>query len=201
MLCFKINLALAVQLSGSDYKLLNIKNKPNSTEIYIRNNQNQEILLYKSNFVYSENAVIGADREANPDVVSVMFDCDQKYPLFFCTRFVNLRNNQLSDIYPSLLDYNVKKNIVAYYIPSENRLVFTPLFEECKYPLTYKIKIRPDSIFGSGTQFLPNGSLEIDYAEPIHGNDATKIIPIDYQQLYKNCGLKTSQPQISIVTD
>lgn len=190
IILYKIQLAMAIQFDGADiHKFLDIYNKKNSTEIYIRNYQNKKFLLYKSNFVYPENAVIGLDHEKDQNLLSIIFPCGKNKYLTFCNRFFNYRTSQMSAVIPDILGYNPEKNVVAYHIQSKDLVVLTPLFEKCDHPLTYKIKIYPDTDFGVKTEFLNNGDLQLDYVN-LKNDVIVKAIPINYQQLYKNCGLK-----------
>ena len=111
-----------------------------------------------------------------------------------CSRFFNRRTNQLSDMYEDLLGYNPKQNVVANDVYSKNLVMLTPLFEKCKHPFTYKIKIYSDTDFGIKTQFLDNGDLQLDYTDS-KDKLILKVLPINYQQLYKNCGFKSPSPK------
>ncbi len=180
--------ALAFRFArDGDYHFITVIEKKDSTEIYIKNYHDNKFLLYKSDFPFSEDSVIGVEHENNFDIISVDFDCDKKDSDMLCTRFFNRRTSQLSDIYQNLLDYNPKQNIVAHYIKSENLVVLTPLFEKCDHPLTYKINLYPDTDFGVKTKFLDNGNLQLDYVNS-KNKDVIDVIPINYQQLYKDCG-------------
>ncbi len=177
----------AIHFSGSnDYKILEIKNQTDASAIYIPNYKNQKFLLYKSHFVYQDSDAIGVMNETS-DILLIVFACGQKDELLYCGRFFNRRTNQMSAIIPNMLDSNFKQNIVAYYNQIESSVVLTPFFEKCKQPLTYKIKIYPDTDFGTETKFLDNGNLQLDYVNS-KNKDVIDVIPINYQQLYKDCG-------------
>ncbi|MBS0351432.1 MAG: hypothetical protein JSR33_09675, partial [Proteobacteria bacterium] len=166
MFIFFTSQALAYQfLRQGNYDYLQIKNSKNSTEIYIKNYTGKSFLIYKSNFIFPENAVISAMKEKNEDIIWLDFDCSKTNSLVSCSRFFNRRTNQMSEIYKDLLSYNQKENVIANYLKHNNLVILTPLFKKCTHPLIYKINLYPNTDFGVKTQFLNNGNLQLDYVD------------------------------------
>ncbi len=192
ILLFISSQALAVEFEGSNYyKILKLKNKQDSTEIYIPDYKNKYFQLYKSNYIYQQNDSI-AIGPISSDVISVGFPCgNQEKDLDYCFRYFNRRTSQMSTIFHDAIDANTKQNVVAYQVLSKDLIVVTPMFQNCSNPLTYKIKIYPDTDFGVKTKFLQNGDLQLDYVD-LNNKLVLKKIPIDYKKLYQRCGVKES---------
>ncbi|MBS0350386.1 MAG: hypothetical protein JSR33_04210 [Proteobacteria bacterium] len=170
-------------INGADYKLLHIVSKNNTGYVYAENNQHQKILIYKSPHPYSPHSVFSINQLENTEILDIIFECDTS----FCSRFLNRQTNQLSDIYYYALDYDAKKDVIAYYLKDKNMLVISRVFKTCKKPLTYLTKLEEDSEFGIKTKFLPSGELQLDYTTP-DGKDVIKIIHPNYKKLLSGCG-------------
>lgn len=171
---------------GSDYKLLHITNDHHAGYLYTENYQHQKILIYKSNSPYPPDSTFSSVQLDDTGILEIMFDCGKDY----CVRYLNRRTNELSQIYIDLLDYNPKKDVIAYYIQNQNLIVISRAFKTCKKPLTYPIVLEEDSDFGIKTKFLPNGTLQLDYENP-KSEIIIKIIHPDYRKLFRNCGSVT----------
>lgn len=78
-----------------NYNFIEVKELKNSTEIYIKNDQNQKFLVYKSNFPFSQYAAISVEYEENPDIIWLDFDCDKNDPMISCSRFFNRKTSQM----------------------------------------------------------------------------------------------------------
>lgn len=167
---------------GIDYKLLHISNDQNSGYLYAENYQHQKILIYKSSFPYPPHSIFSSDQIEGTDILGILFDCNQN----ICTRFLNRRTNELSNIYPDILDYDGKKDVIAYYLRDKSLVVISRAFKACKNPLTSTIKLTNDYEFGSETKFLPNGDLQLGF-ETETGKYIIKIIHIDLKKFIKNC--------------
>ncbi|MBS0350212.1 MAG: hypothetical protein JSR33_03325 [Proteobacteria bacterium] len=187
--------AFAIKFYGSnDYKILKIINKEKSTEIYIPNYKQKYYLLYKSNYPYQYRDSISTDN-IDSDIIVVGFFCGKNtLDLNFCMRFFNRSTSQMSMIVPHIIDSNDQKKIVAYQVKNKDLIVVTPIFQKCQNPLTYKIKIYPDTDFGVKSKFLKNGDLQLEYVD-LNNHSVLKKIPINYKNLYKSCGLKQSLNQ------
>ncbi|MBS0351672.1 MAG: hypothetical protein JSR33_10910 [Proteobacteria bacterium] len=172
-------------ISGNEKPLLHIINQDQSAYIYVENDRHQKILLYKSNYPYPSHSVFSIDQLKGTDILFINFECERKYT--GCNRFFNWHTNKMSIVYSNMLDFNPKQKVVAYYIDKKNTVVIAPIFDACKKPLTYYLRIFPDSSFGIKTQFLKNGDLQLDYAEAQKGEDVLKIIQVNYQQLFDHC--------------
>ncbi|MBS0351682.1 MAG: hypothetical protein JSR33_10960 [Proteobacteria bacterium] len=174
-------------VSGVDYKLLHICNCQNSGYIYAENYQHQQKLIYKSHHPFPPDSPFMSDQDNGTDILTVVFECDAETGNSSCTRFFNRRNNQLSIVYPYILDYDAKRDIVAFYEKDKNRVVLSRAFHTCNKPLTYLIILEEDSDFGIKTKFLSTGNLQLDYETP-SGKDVLKIIPVNYRKLLSHCG-------------
>ncbi|MBS0351721.1 MAG: hypothetical protein JSR33_11165 [Proteobacteria bacterium] len=179
--------AVFPDVSGSQYKLVMVMNNQGLGEVYIENNQHIKTLLYKASFPYSNLSIFSADETENKDILMVDFECGTKEKKTICTRLFNRRTNQVSILYADLLGMNAKKNVAAYYLNNKNLIIIAPVFDTCQNPFTYSLKLFPNSMFGTKTQFLKNGDLRLDYAEAKTGKDTLKIIQINYQQLFNHC--------------
>lgn len=179
--------AVFPDVSGSQYKWITVMNNHGMGEVYIENDKYIKTLLYKASFPYSNLSIFSADETENKDILMVDFECGTKEKKTICTRLFNRRTNQMSTIYADLLGINPKKNVVAYYLNNKNLIIIAPAFDTCQNPFTYYLKLFPNSIFGTKTQFLKNGDLRLDYAEAKTGEDTLKIISINYQQLFNHC--------------
>ncbi len=175
-----------MNINGGSYKLLHIINRNNSGYIYSDNYRHQKILIYKASFPYPPNSVFGSDQIDMTDILSIDFQCNQESNMG-CTRFFNRQTDKLSDIYTYILDYNAKKDIVAYYIKDKDLVVISRAFKTCKKPLTYPVRLEENSDFGVKTKFLSTGDLQLDYETP-DGKDAFKKIHPDYGKLLSHCG-------------
>lgn len=185
-------ISITVHYSGSkDHTIVTLKENINSTQIYVSNNKKNNFLIYKSNYLYQDGDTVGV-LENIPDLIDVGFSCGKKSEdLDFCNRFFNRRTSQMSAIISNMLDNNPKQNIVAYYDQNKYLIVLTSLFEKCKQPMTFPIKLYPDTNFGIKTKFLDNGNLQLDYVD-LNNKLVLKQIPIDYKKLYQRCKLKES---------
>jgi hypothetical protein len=181
--------AVLPDISGSQYKWITVTNNQGSGEVYIENYRHTKTLLYKADFPYSKLSVFSVDEMEKKDILMIDFECGKKEKKTICTRFFDRHTNQMSAIYPNILGFNSKKNVVAYYVDDKNLVVIAPVFDTCKKLLTYYLKIFPDSIFGVKTQFFKNGDLQLDYAEAKKGEDAFKTIHVDYRRLFDNCAM------------
>lgn len=170
-------------IMGTDYKLLHISNDCRSGYLYAENYQHKKILIYKSNVPYPPNSTFSSDQIESTNILDIGFDCNK----YICTRYFNRRTNQLSSIYPRILDYDAKKDVVAYYLRDKNLVVINRAFEICKKPLTSVIKLTNGYEFGSETKFLPTGDLQLGY-ETATGKYVIKIIHIDFRKLFNDCG-------------
>ncbi|MBS0351963.1 MAG: hypothetical protein JSR33_12440, partial [Proteobacteria bacterium] len=166
-------------VGGVDAKLLHICNCQNSGHIYAENYQHQQKLIYKSNHPFPPGSSFMSDQDKDSDILSVVFECDAETGDRSCIRFFNRRNNQLSIVYPYILDYDSKRDIVAFYEKDKNKVVLSRAFNPCSTPLTYPIILEEDSDFGIKTKFLSTGNLQLDYETP-RGKDVLKIIPVNY---------------------
>ncbi len=183
---------ITIHYSGpADHKIITLKENINSTKIYVSNNKKKNFLIYESNYLYQDEDTVGV-LENIPDLIDVGFSCGKKSEdLDFCNRFFNRRTNQMSPIFSNIIDNYAKEKVVAYQIKSKDLIVVTPMFQKCSNPITYKIKIYPDSDFGEKTKFLQNGDLQLDYVD-LNNKLVLKKIPIDYKKLYQRCGVKES---------
>jgi len=173
----------AIDIYGPAWKLLSVKSENGHTDLYVKNYQNKNILLYRANFIYKDADGASADQE--DDTLFVIFNCDNKN---ICERFFDRRANTLSNIYTDVIGTNGKNNkqIVANYDRKNNEIIVETLFTSCKKSTLYPLKIYPDSVFGDKTDFYPHGKLRIDYAAPT-GNYATKIFHVNYVKVVERC--------------
>ncbi len=172
-------------VSGSDPKLLHISNDHHSGNLYAENYQHQKILIYKFSSPYPIESSFSSEQLDDTDILEIMFACI-KNSNDTCTRYLNRRTNQLSQIYTYLLDYNPKKDIIAYYLRDKSLIIISRAFKICNQPLNYPIKLEKDSDFGIKTKFLSTGDLQLDYEAP-DGKDILKIIHINYEKLLSRC--------------
>lgn len=179
----------AMYVGGADYKLLHIANDRNSGYLYAENYKHQKILIYKSNHSYPTNSSFMSEQIDNTDILSIVFECAAETGNRSCNLFFNRRTNKLSAIYPYILDYDGKKDVVAFYVKDKNTVVISRAFKACKNPLNYLIRIEHDSDFGIKTKFLPSGDLQLDYTAQ-SGRNIIKIIHPDYKKLFNDCGSK-----------
>jgi hypothetical protein len=177
----------AFDVSGVDPKLLHICNCQNSGYIYAENYQHQKILVYKSHHPFPLNDSFMSDQIHDSDILSIVFECEAETGNASCTRFFNRRTNQLSIVYPYILDYDAKRDIVAFYEKDKNKVILSRAFNACNKPLTYPIILEEDSDFGVKTKFLSAGDLQLDY-ETSDGKDIIKRIHFDYGKLLSRCG-------------
>ncbi|MBS0351666.1 MAG: hypothetical protein JSR33_10880 [Proteobacteria bacterium] len=168
---------------GADYKLLHISNHHCSGYLYAENYQHQKILIYKSDSPYPPDSTFSSNQIDGTDILDIGFNCHKDT----CNRYLNRRTNQLSEIYSSILDYDAKKDVVAFYQKDENKVIISRAFKVCSKPLTYFVKLEEDSDFGIKTKFLSNGGLQLDYEVP-DGKDIIKIIHLNYGKLLSDCG-------------
>jgi hypothetical protein len=173
-------------VSGIDSKLLHICNSQNSGYIYAENYRHQKILVYISHHPFPLNDSFMSDQIHDSDILSIVFECEAETGNASCTRFFNRRTNQLSIVYPYILDYDAKRDIVAFYEKYKNKVVLSRAFNTCHKPLTYPIRLEEDSDFGVKTKFLSTGDLQLDYETP-NGKDVLKTIPINYGKLLGHC--------------
>lgn len=174
----------AMFVIGKDAQLLHISNNTHSGYVYAENYQRQKILIYKSNFTYPPDTTFGADQIEGTDILDIMFECNKNN--ITCTRYLNRRTNELSDIYSDVLDYNGKKDVIAYYLRDKNMVIISQAFKPCRKPLTYFLKIEQDSNFGPKTKFLSDATLQLDY-ETQEGKDIIKIIHPNYRKFLNDC--------------
>ncbi|MBS0351811.1 MAG: hypothetical protein JSR33_11640 [Proteobacteria bacterium] len=170
-------------VGGAAYKLLHISNDRNSGYLYAENYQHRKILVYKPHSPYPPDSTFGLNQLDGTDILDIMFQCNKD----ICTRYLNRRTNELSRIYTNILDYDGQKDVIAYYMKDKSLIVINRVFKTCKKPSIYYLKLFPNSDFGIKTQFLKNGDLRLDYAEAKKGNDAIKIIHINYSELLRDC--------------
>jgi len=170
-------------VGGAAYKLLHISNDHNSGYLYAENYQHKKILVYQSNSPYQPDSTFGSDQLEGTDILDIMFQCNKD----MCTRYLNRRTSELSKIYTNVLDYNGKKDVIAYYLKDKNLVIISRAFKACKNPLIYPVKLEENSDFGIKTKFLPTGGLLLDY-EIEGGKDVIKIIQPNYKKLFSNCG-------------
>ncbi|MBS0351637.1 MAG: hypothetical protein JSR33_10735 [Proteobacteria bacterium] len=172
-------------VNGSDPKLLHISNVHHSGYLYAENYQHQKILIYKLSSPYPTESSFSSEQLDDTDILEIMFPCI-KNSNNTCTRYLNRRTNKLSQIYVYLLDYNPKKDIIAYYFKDKNLVVISRAFKTCNKPLNYLIKLEENSDFGIKTKFLSTGDLQLDY-EASDGKDILKIIRPNYEKLFSIC--------------
>lgn len=101
-----------------------------------------------ANYYYSPRSM-HSKQPGFPDILDIMFECNKD----ICTRYLNRRTNQLSDIYWDILDYNGKKDVIAYYRKDQDLVIISRAFKTCKKPLTYYLKLFPNSSFGIKLNF------------------------------------------------
>jgi hypothetical protein len=174
----------AVEIYGVPSDTLKAVTTDDNYMIYAKNYSNEWKLLYSSNFIFNEDSSISAT-QLN-DLLGVFFNCEEN-SIELCSIVFNRKTNQTTAIYNDLQDFNSTKQVGFFYDKQENLITIKPLFVPCKKPLTYKLKIYPDSILGQYTTFRKNGDLRVDYAEPKNGDDATIIYHIDYPKLFADC--------------
>lgn len=179
----EVNNIMLINGQDPDYKLLSIVNTQNTGYLYAENDQYQKILIYKSSHSYRPQSVFSSAQLDSTDILEVGFECYQPV----CTRYFNRRTNQLSEIYTDIIDYDPKKDIVAYYLQDKNLVIISRAFKACSKPLTYPLAIQKDSEFGIKTKLMPSGGLQLDYTTP-SGKDVIKIIHPNYIKLFKDCG-------------
>ncbi len=167
---------------GTDPKLLHIINDQHAGYLYAENYQHQKTLIYKSNVPYPPDSTFGSDQIEGTDLLDIMFGCQEET----CTRYLNRRTNQLSKIYNGILDYNAKRDVIAYYLRAKSQIIISRVFKACDKPLKYTLEIERDSNFGPQTKFLAMGGLQLDYETP-RGKDIIKIIHPNYEKLFNDC--------------
>ncbi len=168
---------------GMDAKLLHISNDDQHGYLYAENNAHQKILIYQSKSPFPPDSNFSADRVEGTHLVDISFDCGKKT----CTRYFNRQTNEISEIYSNVLDYNGKKDVVAYYLRAKNQIIMKQVFRVCKKPLKYPLEIERDSDFGPKTKFLSTGDLQLDYEAP-NDKNVIKIIHPNYGELLDRCG-------------
>ena len=181
-----ISLSMKIEIHGSAAKYIQFDSTEQSFTIYAQDQKGQKILIYKSDYVIpisEDYIIIGANKKN--EVLMIYFNCGTHYQT--CFRVLSLENNYLTPIYKNLKLINYDQKVGFFYDKEKSLVSIKPLFEACKKPLTFILKIYPDSIFAGETDFHEDGDLQIDYAEPLKGDDATQIYHIDYKKLYANC--------------
>src|SRR5690348_13894220 len=112
LLLLPIKSAQAIDISGSAWETIIIKNINGVSNIYAKDYQNKEYLLYKANYVYTDKDPIGVEQYG--DVLYAVISCGYAKT---CDRFFNRKTDALSRIYTNDIASNVVagKQVVAYY--------------------------------------------------------------------------------------
>ncbi len=172
--------------------LLIIKNIDNKSFLYFKPPGDKEFLVHIEKTVYPVSYNFWVSANSRTDIYDINWaDMDQKTDnneFVAYTIVINAKTKQVTPVYENLVIYSAIHKVGFFYDQATNTGTVKPLFQSCKKPITFQLEIAKNSILGIYTDFKKNGNLRIDYAEPIHGNDATKIIKIDYKKLYKDCG-------------
>ena len=105
------------------------------------------------------------------------------------TKFINLENGDVTEIYYNVLAVNPKNNIVVV-LDAEGEdahtLLVTSIFNRSKLISITRSDMYRTSDVSAKANFMPDGKLQIQYLTSDEGDDKTEIITIDYQKLREN---------------
>jgi hypothetical protein len=161
------------------------------TDIYFKVNQNNYKYVYTIHPISDDSMILVSQIES---IFNINFPCEKNF--VSCNIFINKQNNyEVSQIFKNVFDvnYTFSNPIVAAEVDTSNTITlsFPPAFGECNKPLIFVFNAYPSSTLRAsvGAGFWSNGDFGVDYTDT-KGNDVKKLIKIDYDQLFKDCGQK-----------